>query len=75
MKKKKQKIQYLEIPITKESLNKLASSFYMAITDPPVMIGDKISINIYGLKEVVLKFKVVKDNYSFQELRDLLNKK
>jgi hypothetical protein len=79
MKKKEQKIQYIEIPITKKPLNGLVKSLYRVITGKnypgfPAMVGDEISITLHGFKEIVLKFKVVKDSYSPQELRDLFRK-
>jgi hypothetical protein len=84
MKKKKQKIQYVEIPITKKTLTRLAKFLYVATTGKrpiwsvhsgiPASEGGEISICIHGFKEVSLKFKVVPDKYSIEELRDLLNK-
>jgi hypothetical protein len=83
MKNKKQKIQYIEIPITKKTLTQLAKFLYKATTGKkpilsiyngiPAFVGDEISMTIHGFKEIVLKFKVMSDSYSIQELRDLLN--
>ena len=68
-------MQYVEIPITKKMLTQLARSLYVAtISEQPILDGDKISIDIHGWKEIALRFKVVPDKYSIQELRDLLNK-
>jgi hypothetical protein len=83
MKKRKEKIQYIEIPITQKALNELAKFLYGATTGKkpiwsiyrgiPAMVGDEIDISIHGFQEIVLKFKVVADSYSIQELRELLN--
>jgi len=81
MKNKRQKIQYVEIPITKKTLTRLAKFLYVSTTGKqpiwsvysgiPAIEGDEISITIHGFKEIALKFKVMPDKYSVEELRNL----